>query len=270
MSHVPYDGHAISVMNRVYNAIHNPHSADTDQRFVYDSIGTRPHVAAMWFLADQRTDWGGESDIISDYPILDRIYAEVVVKLPHWDGPEPGTKRHSLWDVYDEAMDLITETENRIWLAACVQNALDALEGDISPIWSKYDSDKTKRYIDEFKSDREHLTNEVRAKFADWMANNKDAPMRAEVGMLLLKSDREIERDQSMSRLRMRMDSDKPINLDYFLNEIKVGSLVRHIREGWEGRVVGQGRNDEILIGNRNGTTRAIADDLTVISEDPK
>lgn len=192
MSHVPYDGHAISIMNRVYNAIRNPSVAIADV-FVYDTVGTQPHIAAMWFYADQRTDWGGESDSISDYPILDRIYAEVVVKLPHWDGPGEGTKRHSLWDVYDEAMDLITELENRIWLAGCVMNALIALEGDLSIIWSLNDNGSTQRYIDEFKEDRDQLNNAVRAKIAGWMANNRDEPNCNDVGRLMLKPDEDLK-----------------------------------------------------------------------------
>lgn len=267
--YVPFDNQSISILNRIADVVGLTGS------YNYGSISANGMTPSLWHYASVRVDDAADTDIVfEEHPIVDRIYSEVIVKLPHWDDPKSGDKKHPLWDVYDAACVESLALENRIWLAICVANAYLSLAGEVSLVWQLNDGDKTQKVIDEFKDERNQVNDHIRELFAIWMGTveNKSDPTRGEVGMLLLKSDKDLIRDQKLKR--MPTTGVRALNLDYDLNEINPGSLVRHIKAGWEGIAIRKAEGDGILVNRRDSRHKydvvVIADELAVITDDPK
>jgi hypothetical protein len=126
-----FDSNAVSIINRVDSAAFNRTLRD------YGSSDIRL-LGMLWLEADLITDWGGESEHLLDiYPLLSSAERQL----------------NALAFELIEARALTFE--NRLWLAICVVNAVNALEGSAGNVWNLELAQD--RINEEFKKEREEI-----------------------------------------------------------------------------------------------------------------
>lgn len=122
MSRYPYNGEATSFVNRVYNVFcyGNPE----DEGVPYQAVNS-PLVAAMWYEADSRVDWGGETDaVLATFPKLQEAW-EIQITWGEDNKAHRMTKlQQKLESQYHNAEDRATELLNQIYLATLVAAGL--------------------------------------------------------------------------------------------------------------------------------------------------
>jgi nitrogen fixation-related uncharacterized protein len=110
-----------------------------------------PLMSAMWTTADMNTDWGGDSEAIYDIDGEWSLVALAWESTLHW-GAVSGQlhdNQKAAEDVIHDAVEIIAETENKIWLAMLVAGAILNLEGNTVNVFDSYPD-----VNEEFKSER--------------------------------------------------------------------------------------------------------------------
>lgn len=141
-----FDNEAIAVINRVHGAVNQLSLTDYGQ-----ANGTLLNV--LWFEANQKADWGADSDVVQEMPIykfMDQAWHIVMDSI--LDHQVQTTSEQSATEANDAAMNLILKLENRIYLACVVSNAISALEGSAANVFNN--DQLLERVNVEFKADR--------------------------------------------------------------------------------------------------------------------
>jgi hypothetical protein len=150
-----FDNEAMSFINRVYNAILNK-AAGTDWAYKGEYVAKEMRLCSiLWFEADRIQDWGAETDAVMDaYPKLAEAWHEMMRQMREEDA---GTN-----DNVGEAENVACDFENKLHLACCVVNALDALEGGGALVdETSWGEESLKAINKEFEADRERIARRI-------------------------------------------------------------------------------------------------------------
>jgi hypothetical protein len=147
-----FDQKAIGFINRVHAA---------SEQIPLNEYGVNNKLTllnVLWFDADVKCDWGGESDVVAEnklYGFMDDAHKRVE------DAKLKGEYEALIWSLHDRAMNEILDLENRLFLAICVTNAMMAVEGSAANI---FNSDQMLEHVDnEFRRDRLHAARNARS-----------------------------------------------------------------------------------------------------------
>ena len=151
----PFDSESILVLNRVHAA------ANGLDRRSYD-IKVHPLAAQLWVTAETQNDFSAEQDVVLEMNEYARMLdAWNIVNKPFGQGQFRTTEQQTQAEAcYEQAMNVILELENRLWIACCVTNAMVALEGSPANIWAA--PHMLNAVTREFLPDRKKVAQEAR------------------------------------------------------------------------------------------------------------
>lgn len=120
-------------------------------------------LSALWTTADINTDWGGDSEGIyevnGDWPWIAKAWQSTITP-PAGDFPTNESDK-KMEDMIHDAIAIVTEVENKIWLAILVTGAIRNLEGDCRNVWDMYP-----QIQEEFKKERDEAKDETKRLFS--------------------------------------------------------------------------------------------------------
>lgn len=142
-----FDNQARSIFNRVHSCLNGLDLVEYGKLPLGDNT-----VVALWAIADHNTDWNGEEENAWElFPGLKTAW-ETTIKFDLNQTPEQAAAE----DAYYAALHIVVLFENLMWLAICVSNAINGLEGSPLNHWSREDREDILNV--EFSKER-HMNN---------------------------------------------------------------------------------------------------------------